>query len=167
MTRILETEQQTALKTSDLPCQPGVEVEVLVREMIGRVADKWTMLILEELTEHGTVRFTRLGELVGGISQKMLTKTLRQLESDGLVKRTVYPVIPPHVDYQLTELGLSLSEAFCGVWEWAEKYHGQVTQARQDFQPLAASPFRPDSGDASDRIRRIDAAIQPSGDDRP
>jgi DNA-binding HxlR family transcriptional regulator len=127
---ILETGQQTPLESSDSACQAGGEVEMLVREMIGRVADKWTMLILEEQTAHGTVHFTRLGELVGGISQKMLTKTLRQLESDGLVKRTVYPVIPPHVDYQLTELGLSLNEAFCGVWEWAEKYDGQVTQAR-------------------------------------
>ena len=144
MTRVLESGQQAAEEASDAACGPGGEVEVLVREMIGRVADKWTMLILEELTEHGTVRFTRLGELVGGISQKMLTKTLRQLESDGLVKRTVHPVIPPHVDYQLTELGLSLSEAFCGVWEWAEKYHGQVTQARREFQSLSASLPRPD-----------------------
>ncbi|KQR19993.1 HxlR family transcriptional regulator [Deinococcus sp. Leaf326] len=119
--------------------QPGPEIELLVREMIGRVADKWTMLILEELAEHGTVRFTRLGDLVGGISQKMLTKTLRQLESDGLVQRTVHPVIPPHVDYRLTELGLSLSEAFCGVWEWAEKYHGQVAQSRRDFQSVVAA----------------------------
>ena len=138
MTEILEKGEQTIPESLNPACQPGVEVEMLVREMIGRVADKWTMLILEELTEHGTVRFTRLGELVGGISQKMLTKTLRQLESDGLVKRTVHPVNPPHVDNQLTELGLSLSEAFCGVWEWAEKYHGQVTQARRAFQLLAA-----------------------------
>ncbi|WP_407542872.1 helix-turn-helix domain-containing protein (plasmid) [Deinococcus radiomollis] len=99
--------------------------------MIERVADKWTMLILETLTEHGTVRFTRLGDLVGGISQKMLTKTLRQLEHDGLVTRTVHPVIPPHVDYQLTELGSSLSEAFCGVWIWAENNHAAVLQARR------------------------------------
>jgi DNA-binding HxlR family transcriptional regulator len=120
------------LATEDAPEDP--EVEALVTEMIGRVADKWTMLILEELTEHGTVRFTRLGELVSGISQKMLTKTLRQLESDGLVKRRVHPVIPPHVDYQLTHLGLSLSEAFCGVWVWAAKHHSEVAQARQAYQ---------------------------------
>ncbi|MFC6661309.1 winged helix-turn-helix transcriptional regulator [Deinococcus multiflagellatus] len=71
------------------------EVEALVREMIGRVADKWTLLILEVLEEHGTLRFTQLGERVGGISQKMLTKTLRQMEADGLLRRTVHPVIPP------------------------------------------------------------------------
>jgi len=123
-------------------CAPGPEVETLVREMIGRVADKWTMLVLEELTEHGVVRFTRLGELVGGISQKMLTKTLRQLEADGLVRRTVHPVIPPHVDYRLTSLGESLSEAFCGVWIWAEQHHREVAAARQMFRSTeeAATP---------------------------
>ncbi len=70
------------------------KVESLVREIIERVADKWTMLVLEVLEEHGVVRFTRLGELVGGISQKMLTKTVRQIKRDGLVTRTVHSVIP-------------------------------------------------------------------------
>ena len=110
------------------------EVEALVREIIGRVADSWTMLVLEVLHEHGRVRFTRLGELVGGVSQKMLTKTLRQMEFDGLLKRTVYPVVPPRVEYELTELGDSLGAAFCGVWQWAEKYHGEVERARRAFR---------------------------------
>ncbi len=113
--------------------QSTPEIDTLVREIIERVADKWTMLILEVLEEHGTVRFTRLGELVGGVSQKMLTKTLRQMEYDGLITRTVHPVIPPHVDYRLTELGHSLGAAFCGVWVWAEKYHDAVLAARAAF----------------------------------
>ncbi len=113
--------------------QSTPEIDALVRETIERVADKWTMLILEALEEHGTVRFTRLGELVGGVSQKMLTKTLRQMEYDGLVTRTVHPVIPPHVDYTLTELGHSLGAAFCGVWQWAEKYHDAITASRAAF----------------------------------
>jgi len=113
--------------------QSTPEVDALVREIIERVADKWTMLVLEALEEHGTVRFTRLGELVGGVSQKMLTKTLRQMESDGLIVRTVYPVIPPHVDYQLTELGHTLSAAFCGVWQWVEKNYDAVHSARRAF----------------------------------
>ena len=112
------------------------EVEALVREIIGRVADTWTMLVLEVLEEHGCVRFTRLGELVGGVSQKMLTKTVRQMEYDGLVRRTVYPVVPPRVEYELTELGHSLGAAFCGVWTWAEKHYGQVQQARRAFAEL-------------------------------
>ena len=84
------------------------ELEGLVREIIGRVADKWTMLALETLEEHGRLRFTRLGELIGGVSQKMLTKTLRQMEADGLALRTVYPVVPPRVEYALTEKGEAL-----------------------------------------------------------
>lgn len=108
-------------------------LEALVREIIGRVADKWTMLALEALVEHGPVRFTRLGELIGGVSQKMLTKTVRQMEADGLVTRTVFPVIPPKVEYELTELGQSLGAAFCGVWIWAEQHRETIMQARAAF----------------------------------
>ena len=108
-------------------------VEALVNEVIGRVADKWTMIVLEVLTEHGELRFTRIGELSGGISQKMLTQTLRQMERDGLVIRTVHPVIPPKVEYRLTDMGHSLSEAFCGVWQWAEAHLDRIETARQAF----------------------------------
>ena len=107
--------------------------EALVTEVIGRVADKWTMIVLEVLTEHGELRFTRIGELAGGISQKMLTQTLRQMERDGLVIRTVHPVVPPKVEYRLTDLGFSLSEAFCGVWTWAEANLERIETARQTF----------------------------------
>ncbi|NYF90798.1 helix-turn-helix domain-containing protein [Tunturiibacter empetritectus] len=110
------------------------KVEALVREIIARVADKWTMLVLEVLEEHGVVRFTRLGERVGGVSQKMLTKTVRQMERDGLVRRTVHPVIPPRVEYELTALGSSLSEAFCGVWVWAETHGEEIERARVAFE---------------------------------
>ncbi|WP_313008122.1 helix-turn-helix domain-containing protein [Brevundimonas vesicularis] len=108
-------------------------VEALVNDVIGRVADKWTMLILEVLAEHGETRFTRVGELVGGISQKMLTQTLRQMERDGLVIRTVHPIIPPKVEYRLTDLGFTLAEAFCGVWVWAEKNIDRIEAARAAF----------------------------------
>jgi DNA-binding HxlR family transcriptional regulator len=87
------------------PAATDPKVEAMVREMIEHVADKWTMLVLAVLEEHGLVRFTRLGELVGGVSQKMLTKTVRQVEQDGLVTPTVHPVIPPRLEYGLTELG--------------------------------------------------------------
>src|ERR1700750_2154918 len=119
----------------DLEIDP--RVEALVNELIGRVADKWTMLILELLAETGEMRFTRIGEGVGGISQKMLTQTLRQMERDGLVTRTVHPVIPPHVDYKLTDLGLSLGEAFCGVWIWAEKSLAKIERSRAAFDKRA------------------------------
>jgi DNA-binding HxlR family transcriptional regulator len=119
------------------PGQDDPELEALVREIIGRVADKWTMLALEVLSEHGRLRFTRIGELIGGVSQKMLTKTLRQMEADGLVVRTVYPVIPPRVEYELTDLGLSLGEAFCGVWIWAEQHRETILRSRRAFNERA------------------------------
>ena len=120
------------------PQQDDPELDALVREIIGRVADKWTMLALEVLSEHGRLRFTRLGELIGGVSQKMLTKTLRQMEADGLVVRTVFPVIPPRVEYELTELGLSLGEAFCGVWIWAERHREAILRSRKAFSERAS-----------------------------
>ena len=113
-------------------------VEALVNEVIGRVADKWTMLILEVLAEHGELRFSRVGELVGGISQKMLTQTLRLMERDGLVVRTVHPVIPPKVEYRLTDLGVTLAEAFCGVWTWAEAKIERIEAARAAFDARKA-----------------------------
>ncbi|WP_137752442.1 helix-turn-helix domain-containing protein [Sphingopyxis sp. L1A2A] len=115
----------------NMPVDP--RVEILVNELIGRVADKWTLLVLEELEDHGTCRFTRLSKLVPGISQKMLTQTLRAMERDGLVHRTVYPVVPPKVEYGLTALGHSLGEAFCGVWQWAEANLADVESARAAF----------------------------------
>ena len=113
------------------------ELDELVREIIGRVADKWTMLVLETLHEHGTLRFTRLGEFVGGVSQKMLTKTVRQMEADGLVLRTIFPVVPPRVEYELTEMGVSLGAAFCGVWKWAETHRAAIIAARKAFSAKA------------------------------
>lgn len=108
-------------------------VDQLVNELIGRVADKWTLLVIEALEEHGETRFGVLARRVPRISQKMLTQTLRQMERDGLVRRTVHPVIPPHVDYLLTPLGHSLAEAFCGVWKWAEAHVEAVVEARTLF----------------------------------
>lgn len=116
-------------------------VDALVTDVIGRVADKWTMLILEELAGREHLRFTQIGKLVPGISQKMLTQTLRQMERDGLVTRTVHPVIPPHVDYRLTDLGESLGAAFCGVWLWAEANLDRIETARSAFD--ARSAIRP------------------------
>lgn len=108
------------------------QTEILVREMLDRVADKWTLVVLETLWDQ-EMRFSRLQEAIGGVSQKMLTKTLRQMERDGLLVRTVYAEVPPRVDYKLTQLGKSLSEAVCPLWEWAEKHLTQVEKARAKF----------------------------------
>ncbi|OSP53528.1 helix-turn-helix domain-containing protein [Pseudoruegeria sp. SK021] len=109
------------------------KVDRLVEELIGRVADKWTMLLVEILTERECCRFGELGRACGGISQKMLTQTLRAMERDGLVTRTVYAVVPPKVEYRLTDLGLGLSKAFCGVWLWAEENYERIELARSDY----------------------------------
>jgi DNA-binding HxlR family transcriptional regulator len=114
-------------------------IEALVNDLIGRVADKWTMLILEVLAEKGELRFTRIGEAVAGISQKMLTQTLRQMERDGLIARTVHPVVPPRVEYKLTPIGMSLGAAFCGVWIWAAENLDRVELARRAFDATKIS----------------------------
>lgn len=112
-------------------CDP--RVDALVYELIGAVADKWTMLLLETLDEGGEMRFTQISRAIPGISQKMLTQTLRRMERDGFVTRTVHAVVPPRVDYRLTPLGESLGEAFCGVWHWAEANLDAVGVARAGF----------------------------------
>ncbi len=112
---------------------PDPKVEALVNDLIGRVADKWTMIILEMLNGHEELRFTQLARHIPNISQKMLTQTLRQMERDGLVSRTVHAVVPPRVDYRLTLLGMSLGAAFCGVWIWAEANLQTVETARRKF----------------------------------
>lgn len=135
--------EMEAQRHGAIPEQIDPAIEALVEDIIGKVADKWTMLILETLQQNGTMRFTQLGKAVGGISQKMLTQTVRQMEEDGLVCRTVHPVIPPHVDYTLTPLGDSLSKAFCGVWIWAEEHYDEIQRARRAF---AAAQGRPHPG---------------------
>lgn len=108
-------------------------IDALVEETIGRVADKWTLLLIEALEEAGPKRFSALGREVPGISQKMLTQTLRQMEREGLVERTVFAEVPPRVEYELTDLGHQLAEAFCGVWTWAEKNIARIEVARSAF----------------------------------
>ena len=135
------TEEQLSWVKAAATCTPPEDldprVQTLVNDLIGRVADKWTMLISEVLIEKGELRFTRISELVVGISQKMLTQTLRHMERDGLITRTVHPVVPPKVEYKLTDLGMSLGAAFCGVWVWAEENLNQVEKARTEFDEKA------------------------------
>ena len=123
------------METRESPAYSEIDprVEAMVHELLGRVADKWTLLIVEELEENGELRFTQLSRKVPGISQKMLTQTLRQMERDGLVHRTVHAVVPPKVEYRLTDLGHGLSESFCGVWRWVETNLEAVEAARRSF----------------------------------
>ena len=116
--------------------------EALVRELLSRIADKWTLLVVDTLAE-SEMRFNELRAKIGGVSQKMLSKTLRQLERDGLVIRRVHPTIPPRVDYRLTPLGQTLGETVCGLWLWVDAHMDDVHRARAEFDeatvPKAAS----------------------------
>ncbi len=113
------------------PADP--RVEAMVTDVIGRIADKWTMVVLDVLAEHGELRFSEVERHVGGISQKMLSQTLRGMEREGLLVRTVHPEVPPRVEYRLTDLGLTLGAAFCGVWIWAEQNLARIEAARAAF----------------------------------
>ena len=109
------------------------EVESLTIELLGQIANKWTMVVLEELAENGLLRFTELRKRIPSISQKMLTQTLRRLEQNGLVVRKIYAVIPPKVEYQRTEIGQSLCKAVCALWTWVEDNAENMQKARAQF----------------------------------
>jgi DNA-binding HxlR family transcriptional regulator len=108
-----------------------------VSGILQRVGDKWTVLVIGKLGD-GPMRFNELRSAVGGISQKMLTTTLRGLERDGFVTRTVFPTIPPRVDYELTDLGIELLEPVTALGEWARMNTGRVNAARARFDAAAA-----------------------------
>ncbi len=103
-----------------------------VSEMLARIGDKWTVLVVE-LLKGGPMRFNEIRRTVSGISQRMLTLTLRDLERDGLVTRTVYPTIPPRVEYQLTRLGRSLYEPVTAVANWVRRNRPAMEAARKAF----------------------------------
>ena len=106
-----------------------------VSEVLARVGDKWTILVVGELG-NGPHRFNEIRRALGSISQRMLTLTLRALERDGLVTRTVFPTIPPRVDYELTKLGRSLLDPVNGLGLWARQNRVAIQKARERFDTL-------------------------------
>jgi DNA-binding HxlR family transcriptional regulator len=103
-----------------------------ISEVLSRVGDKWTVLVVSTLGD-GPKRFNELRKALGSISQRMLTLTLRALERDGLVTRTVFPTIPPRVDYELTDLGCSLLRPVNGLSDWARQNRAAMEAARARF----------------------------------
>jgi len=103
------------------------------RELLDRVGDKWSVYVLHVLSSAGTVRFNELRSRVDGISQRMLTVTLRGLERDGLVVRTAFAEVPPRVEYSLAPLGATLSALVCGLVEWSGAHLPEVDAARQAY----------------------------------
>lgn len=116
----------------------GTEVSCEVRQILDRVGDKWSLLVMS-LLDRGTLRFTELRRQIDGISQRMLTLTLRQLERDGLVERTVHAVVPPRVDYNLSALGRTLLDPINGLVLWTIDHHGEVAAARQAYDDRPAA----------------------------
>ena len=108
------------------------------RRLLDRIGDRWTVLIVGAL-DAGPRRFTELATEVDGISQKMLTQTLRSLERDGFVARTAYPVVPPHVEYELTELGRSLQQPLRALEQWAVENMDGVVERQGAYDLRAAS----------------------------
>ena len=111
-----------------------------IRELHDRLGDKWSLLVIVELT-HGPLRFRQLQRAVGGISQRMLTLTVGRLERDGLVHRTVYPTVPAQVDYRLTEMGASLTHLLKALADWSLAHRKDIAQAQTDYD--RAHPGRP------------------------
>ena len=112
-----------------------------VSEVLSRVGDKWTILVVSELG-NGPRRFNEMRRALGSISQRMLTLTLRGLERDGLVTRTVFPTVPPRVDYELTKLGRSLLEPVSGIGLWARQNRAAIQEARLRFDAAAGGAAR-------------------------
>ena len=103
-----------------------------VAETLDRIGDKWTVLVVGAL-EQGPLRYNEIRRAIDGISQRMLTLTLKGLERDGLVNRTMYPTIPPRVDYELTELGRNLMVPLRSLYDWAVKHRAAMLAARRKF----------------------------------
>ncbi len=109
------------------------------RQVLDRIADKWTVLVIRRLSA-GTMRFAQIRRAVGGISQKVLTNTLRGLERDGILTRRIYASVPPRVEYTLTPLGHSLDSLVAGICDWAESNIERVQAARSEFDRSSSTP---------------------------
>ena len=112
-----------------------------VRNVLDRIGDKWSILIISMLGEYGTMRFNHLNQAIGNISQKMLTVTLRTLEADGLVLRTMYPEIPPRVEYSLTPLGESLLPPVEALRHWATENMPAVIASRAQYKARSGNVY--------------------------
>lgn len=110
-----------------------------VRQILDRIADKWSLLVIA-LLDRRTMRFAELLRSIEGISKRMLTTTLRHLERDGIVERTVHPTVPPKVEYTLTPLGASLHKTVQALVEWTEANQGEIAAARLQYEAREGGP---------------------------
>lgn len=113
-------------------CEVGADAGRMIRDVLDRVGDKWSLLVIATLRDD-RLRFSELLRHIPGISQRMLTRTLRQLERDGLVTRTAYAEVPPRVEYELTALGATLVGIARTIGDWAIENHGEIEAARERY----------------------------------
>jgi DNA-binding HxlR family transcriptional regulator len=126
------TEPASACEASRDACQWDAREDCDVRQILDRIADKWSLLVIA-LLEVKTMRFGELSKEIDGISKRMLTVTLRHLERDGLVQRTVYAEVPPRVEYRLSPLGCTLLGTIQSLVNWTEEHQEQIARAREAF----------------------------------
>ena len=132
-----------ASSTAVVPQPPEIEhtpANCRAREMLVRVADKWSMYVIHVLADAGPLRFSELRRRVDGVSQRMLTVTLRGLERDGLVRRAMYPEVPPRVEYALTPLGATLRDIVGELIDWSGRHLAEVDRARARYDERAKQP---------------------------
>jgi len=122
MTESIENERRVFYNNEDCP----------IRNVVAQIGDKWSLLILFALVD-GPDRFNSLKSRIIGISQRMLTQTLRDLERDGFVLRTVYPEVPARVEYELTDMGRGIVKPLYQLVSWADQHHEDIKQARQAY----------------------------------
>ena len=126
-----------SLVTSGEPPPPMLHADCAIRGVLDRIGDKWSYLLILHLSD-GPLRFGQLRRAVDDISQRMLTETLRSLQRDGLVDRTVFPTTPPSVEYRLTERGQSLLRPMRGLVDWAESHRLSIDASRDAYDALSA-----------------------------
>jgi DNA-binding HxlR family transcriptional regulator len=119
--------------TTDAPRYNAFDVSCPSRRLLDTIGDKWASLVIAALGLQGRMRYSELASRIAGVSQKMLTQTLRGLERDGLLTRTVTPSVPVRTDYELTSLGLSLLDTICHLKAWAEEHMAEVDRAREEY----------------------------------
>ncbi|SDX20752.1 transcriptional regulator, HxlR family [Saccharopolyspora shandongensis] len=122
----------TAVTTDLDPCGRADHPDCGIRDVLDRIGDKWSVLVIVELAG-GPRRFRELQRAIDGISQRMLTLTVRRLERDGLILRTVYPTVPAQVDYRLTETGTSLTHLVKALADWSLTHRAVIAEARQQY----------------------------------
>lgn len=130
----------TAVTTEPVVSCGGEHEDCGIREVLDRIGDKWSVLVVVELAQ-GVRRFRQLQRAVPGISQRMLTLTVRRLERDGLITRTVHPTVPPQVEYELTTMGHSLTHLVRALADWSAGHRDAIARARREWDAA-----HPDSG---------------------